>query len=65
MRQDTAEKYADDEAGRASAAPHSQSAVPLATFGERRVQQRQGGRKNERSAQALERTRHEQLRRPC
>ena len=55
-----AEQHADDQAGRAGAAPDRDGAVALAPFGERGVDERQRGREDERPAEALHRACDEQ-----
>ena len=60
LREHAAEQHADDQAGRAGAAPDRDGAVALPPFGERGVDERQRGREDERAAEALHRARDEQ-----
>ena len=60
MSEHAAEQHADDQAGRAGAAPDRDGAIALPPFGERGVDERQGGREDERAAEALHRARDEQ-----
>ena len=60
LREHAAEQHADHQPGRPRAAPHRQRAVALAAFGERGVDQRQGGGKDERAPEPLRRAGDEQ-----
>jgi hypothetical protein len=63
MREDAAEQHADNKAGRACPAPNGQRAISLATFGKRRVDERQSGGKDECPAESLHGSRAEEERR--
>ena len=53
LREHAAEQHTDHQAGRSRAAPHGQRAVALTALGEGRVDQRQRGGEDQRSAEPL------------